>query len=219
MEIYGDGIGSVDLIDHMGDDLRIINAARTSYDKHSLEWDQRDAKLLKYMFENKHTSVFEHCMMTFRFTVPLFVRSQHHRHRTWKFNELSRRYTSDNLQFYLPNEWRVQSSSSKQASVSSNKLNHVTQSNRHESHCNQSLKLYNDMIDDGIAKEMARMVLPQSLYTVYYGTIDLKNAIDFLRLRLHPHAQYEIREVAKAMQHIMKDLFPETMKLVNFDYK
>lgn len=215
MKIYDDNIGEVVLIDSMGSDKTVVNSARVSYGKDIEELNDKDIKLIKYLYDHKHTTPFESCMMTFRFTVPLFVRSQHHRHRTWKFNELSRRYTSDNLQFYLPKKWRVQSDSSKQASEVGD-LDHVHQSHHLEVHCKKSLELYNDMLGDGVAKEMARMVLPQNLYTVYYGTIDLKNAIDFLRLRLHPHAQLEIRLVAEAMQTIMRNLFPETMKLVNF---
>lgn len=218
MKIYNDDIGEVVLIDSMGSDKTIVNSARVSYGKSIDEIDDRDIKLIKYLYDHKHTTPFESCMMTFRFTVPLFVRSQHHRHRTWKFNEISRRYTSDNLQFYIPGVWRIQSDSSKQASIVGD-LDHESQTKYLRYHCDKSLELYNDMISGGIAKEMARMVLPQNLYTVYYGTIDLKNAIDFLRLRLHPHAQKEIRDVANAMRTIMKDLFPETMKLVNFDFE
>ena len=184
--------------------------------KHKEEWDAKDSKLLKYLYENKHTSVFEHCIMTFRFKVPMFVRSQHHRHRTWSFNEISRRYTDENLEFYLPEKWRVQASSSKQASVDG-ELDHRHWDCGHRRVMERALDEYNQMVEHGVAREMARMVLPQSLYTEYYGTIDLKNAIDFLRLRLHSHAQYEIRVVAQAMQTEMQRLFPETMKYVNFE--
>jgi len=222
MKIYEDGIGEVVLIDSMGSDLRVVNAARVSYGGHSEELTEKDAKLIKYLYKEHHTSPFEHCMMTFRFVVPLFVRSQHHRHRTWKFSEVSRRYTPDNLQFYIPmDDWRTQSASSKQASVdgefSEEQLDRfVTMATRT---CIDALKTYNEYIDAGVAKEQARMILPQNLYTIYYATIDLKNAIDFLRLRLHPHAQKEIRLVAAAMKTYMEELFPETMKMVNFDYE
>lgn len=215
MRIYEDGLGSVELIDHMGNDLTIVNAARVSYGKHKEEFDENDAKLIKYMLDNKHSSVFEHCIMTFRFKVPLFVRSQHHRHRTWSFNEISRRYTGENLQFYVPrDDWRVQASSSKQASESGSFTDKelddfVTTCVKH---CENSLTLYNDFVDSGVAREQARMLLPQNLYTEYYGTIDLKNAIDFLRLRMHKHAQFEIRAVANAMYDFMLELYPETMK-------
>ena len=98
--LYDDGIGRVDYISHMGSDLTVVNSARVSFgvQKHGL--DDRDVKLIKYLIKHKHTSTLEHCVATFKFTVPLFVRSQHHRHRTWAYNEISRRYTDKNLQFY-----------------------------------------------------------------------------------------------------------------------
>jgi thymidylate synthase (FAD) len=91
IDLYGDGIGSVDLVDHMGTDLTIVNSARVSFGKHKEKIDEKDEKLINYLVEHRHTSTFEHNLITFRFTVPLFVRSQHHRHRTWSYNEISRR--------------------------------------------------------------------------------------------------------------------------------
>ena len=102
IDLYDDNIGRVDYISHMGSDLTVVNSARVSFGvaKHTL--DQRDRKLIKYLINHRHTSTLEHCAVTFKFTVPLFVRSQHHRHRTWSYNEISRRYTDKDLQFYLP---------------------------------------------------------------------------------------------------------------------
>ena len=108
IEVYGDGIGKVEYIDHMGTDLTIVNSARVSFGKTKNELDERDKKLISYLVDHKHTSTFEHNLVTFRFVVPLFVRSQHHRHRTWSYNEISRRYTDENLAFYEPQEFRTQ---------------------------------------------------------------------------------------------------------------
>ena len=91
--IYDDGIGSVDYINHMGNDLTVVNSARVSFGVEKDKLDEKDKKLIKYLIKHNHTSTLEHCVITFRFTVPLFVRSQHHRHRTWSYNEISRRYT------------------------------------------------------------------------------------------------------------------------------
>ena len=91
IDIYEDGIGKVEYVEHMGSDLSIVNSARVSFGKHKEELDAKDKKLIKYLIKHRHTSTLEHCIVTFRFKVPLFIRSQHHRHRTWSYNEISRR--------------------------------------------------------------------------------------------------------------------------------
>ena len=106
IELYGDGIGKVEYVEHMGSDLTIVNSARVSFGVHKEELDERDIKLIKYLIKHKHTSTLEHNFITFRFKVPLFIRSQHHRHRTWSYNEISRRYTDVNLEFYQPTEFQ-----------------------------------------------------------------------------------------------------------------
>ena len=116
IELYGDGIGAVELIDHMGTDLTIVNSARVSFGKEKNEIDEKDEKLIKYLVKHRHTSTFEHNVATFRFVVPLFIRSQHHRHRTWSYNEISRRYTDVDLRFYEPKNFRTQHESNRQAS-------------------------------------------------------------------------------------------------------
>ena len=116
IELYGDEIGKVEYVEHMGSDLSIVNSARVSFGKHKEELDGKDKKLIKYLIKHRHTSTLEHCLVTFRFKVPLFIRSQHHRHRTWSYNEISRRYTEENLQFYEPRYFRTQSKSNRQAS-------------------------------------------------------------------------------------------------------
>ena len=102
IELYGDGIGAVEYVEHMGSDLTVVNSARVSFGKKRDELDDKDKKLIKYLIKHKHTSTLEHNLITYRFTVPLFVRSQHHRHRTWSYNEISRRYTDVDLAFYEP---------------------------------------------------------------------------------------------------------------------
>ena len=104
--LYGDGIGKVQLVQAMGTDATVVRSARVSFgkDQQNENLNERDIKLINYLIKHKHTSTLEHCNVTFKFTVPLFVRSQHHRHRTWSYNEISRRYTEENLQFYEPTE-------------------------------------------------------------------------------------------------------------------
>jgi len=113
VELFDDGIGAVEYISHMGTDLSVVNAARVSFGSEKEEVDEKDIKLINYLMAHNHSSPFEHCTLTFKFTVPLFIRSQHHRHRTWAYNEISRRYTSVDIQFYEPNTFRQQHKSNK----------------------------------------------------------------------------------------------------------
>jgi thymidylate synthase (FAD) len=114
--LYGDGIGKVQLIESYGSDKSVVNSARVSFGKHKEELDERDKKLINYLIKHRHTSTLEHCGITFKFVVPLYVRSQHHRHRTWSYNEISRRYTDVNIQFYEPKVFRTQHKTNRQAS-------------------------------------------------------------------------------------------------------
>ena len=114
---YGDNIGSVSLVDYMGSDISVVNSARVSFGVEKSELDRRDKRLINYLIRHRHTSTLEHNLITFKFVVPLFVRSQHHRHRTGSYNEISRRYTEKNLQFYEPLEFRTQHESKIVASI------------------------------------------------------------------------------------------------------
>jgi thymidylate synthase (FAD) len=223
VELYDDGIGFVELVDYLGNDLSVVNSARVSFGKHKEELDEKDERLIKYLIKHKHTSTLEHCVATFRFKVPLFISKQHMRHRTWSYNEISRRYTDFNLEFYEPDEFRTQHESNRQASNSSDLINPTltitrwdgvvlqdTASQLVHAHHVKSLDLYNDLVDAGVCREQARGVLPQNMYTEYYGTCNLNNLIKFIGLRLHDGAQWEIQQVAKACLEITKSIWPIT---------
>ena len=225
IELYDDGIGAVELIDHMGSDLTIVNSARVSFGKEKAEIDDKDKKLINYLVKHKHTSTFEHNVATFRFVVPLFIRSQHHRHRTWSYNEISRRYTAIDMRFYEPKSFRTQHKSNRQASndqlidPSINEFEDTLlpvpsyhASGAVRDHNAKSLRLYNTLIDKGVCREQARGVLPQNLYTEYYGTTNLHNLLKFISLRVHPGAQWEIQQVAKSCLKISLQTFPEATK-------
>ena len=215
--LYEDNIGKVEYVEHMGSDLSIVNSARVSFGKHKQELDGKDKKLIKYLIKHKHTSTLEHCLVTFRFKVPLFIRSQHHRHRTWSYNEISRRYTEENLQFYEPKTFRTQHKSNRQAS-NVDQLDPIMgyfedggpnyASSVVRAHHRNSVSLYNDLMDKGVCREQARGVLPQNLYTEYYGTVNLNNLIKFIELRIHDGAQWEIQQVAYSCLSIVKELWP-----------
>jgi len=225
VELFNDGIGCVEYVKHDGSDLTTVNAARVSFGAHKEEIDDKDIKLINYLISHGHTSPFEHCGITLRFVVPLFIRSQHHRHRTWSYNEISRRYTSIDLQFYEPKEFRSQHKSNRQASTnslinpdtSSTSLRLVpskayTASEAVADHHKRSLELYNTLIEKGVCREQARGVLPQNLYTQYYGTVDLHNLLKFVSLRIHEGAQWEIQQVAKACLQITEQFFPHSVE-------
>ena len=223
-DLYGDKIGAVEYVSHMGSDLSVVNAARVSFGSKRDELNEKDIKLINYLMQHNHTSPFEHCTITMRFTVPLFIRSQHHRHRTWAYNEISRRYTSVDMQFYQPKEFRTQHKSNRQASedklinplVSFRDAYQVGHSGYAarlvENHHATSMTLYQSLLDSGVCREQARGVLPQNLYTQYYGTANLHNLLKFVSLRSHDGAQWEIQRVAQACLAIAREHFPESIK-------
>jgi len=214
IHVYRDGIGRVDLVDHMGTDLTIVNSARVSFGKHKETIDEKDEKLVNYLVKHRHTSTFEHNVVTLRFVVPLFVRSQHHRHRTWSYNEISRRYTDVNIQFYEPDEFRTQHKSNRQASNPDETADPILYtpvqkvSEAVQAHHKDSMRLFDKMIEAGVCREQARGVLPQNMYTEYYGTVNLSNLLKFIDLRTHEGAQWEIQKVAEACLDIAEGLWP-----------
>ena len=218
--LYDDGIGSVSYVEHMGSDLTVVNSARVSFGVEKTELDDKDKKLIRYLIKHRHTSTLEHNTVTFRFVVPLFVRSQHHRHRTWSYNEISRRYTDKDLKFYLPNNFRTQHKSNRQASNAEELINPrvygdlspLTAKELLENKTYECLDTFNNLLEAGVCREQARMILPQNLYTEYYGTVNLNNLLKFVHLRTHEGAQWEIQKVAEACLDIATDLWPVTVE-------
>jgi thymidylate synthase (FAD) len=223
VELFEDGIGAVEYISHMGTDLSVVNAARVSFGTEKEEVDEKDIKLINYLMKHNHSSPFEHCMLTFKFTVPLFIRSQHHRHRTWAYNEISRRYTSVDINFYEPREFRQQHESNRQASTDE-LIDPIVDYNRSglpvsaqasslvKYHHTECLKLFEELLKAGVCREQARGVLPQNLYTEYYGTTSLHNLLKFVSLRIHEGAQWEIQQVAQACLLVAKRYFPHSVE-------
>lgn len=199
--------GYVRLVDQMGSDLSISRAARVSYDGEPRE---EDGKLLKYLMKNKHTSPFEAVVFTFEIKAPLFVFRQWHRHRTWSYNEVSARYTELPEEYYLP----ITETVGKQAS--SNKQMRDIVPNEHGALIVQHLQLgaeeafkrYKQLLEWGCPRELARSVLPLSTYSRMFATVDLHNLFHFLRLRLHEHAQYEIRVYAEVLLELIEPYVP-----------
>jgi thymidylate synthase (FAD) len=204
--------GFVRYIDHMGDDKRILEAARISY-KSPSKGDDADKKLLSYLWKNKHTSPFEMVKLTLNIKMPIFIMRQYVRHRMQNLNEVSARYTELPEEFYIPEAWRKQDVKNKQGSViPEDDYAHDQFSGMLRSHCSESYRLYKRFIECGVAREMARMILPVNIYTEIYACWDLKNLLHFITLREDAHAQAEIQEYGKAIKQICQELFPWTME-------
>ena len=181
---YGDDKGGVALIDAWGNDKRAVHAARVSFSRESDNEDltARDVKLLKFMIKEGHTSPFEHSGLTMKVVCPLFVRSQIMRHRTFSFNEVSRRYTSAKMDVYVPSEFRLQSDKNLQCSVEGSHatgedflLKKVSES------ALDSLAVYEYLLRRGVSREQARGVLPQNMYTMFWMSGNLHNWFKFLK--------------------------------------
>jgi thymidylate synthase (FAD) len=203
------GQGWIGLVDQMGSETTVVNAARVSFGKMRHEMNERDVTLVKYLLENHHNTPLEHVVFTFLVHCPLFVRSQWHRHRTWSYNEISRRYTEEELKFYLPPELRAQAANNRQASVSADDT--LDQQECREMIRRQNaaaLAVYQELLDKGVCREQARGVLPQNLMTTYWATVDLSNLLKFIELRASEHAQWEIREYAEAIKKLVRPSIP-----------
>ena len=203
-----DGQGWVGLIDHLGTETTIVNAARVSFGKIKKEMDERDVKLLEYLIDNRHTSPLEHIVFTFSVHCPLFVRGQWHRHRTWSYNEISRRYTEIDMEFYTPQALRRQAENNRQASVADPDFKAPELTAAIDAHNKASLALYEKLLAAGVCREQARGVLPQNMMVTFWGTVDLSNLLHFLELRDSDHAQWEIREYAIAIKKLIKPYIP-----------
>ena len=181
---------------------------------------ESDKKLIKYLADHGHTSCFEHQSATLRLKVPIFVARQIHRHRTFAYNEVSRRYVKDELEFYWPDKWRKAADNVKQGSsdevaaimyedgiMSSD----ATLEYDVKFDVGLVIQWYKWMLEKGIAPEQARMILPQNLMTTFYMSGNLRSWQNFLQLRLDPHAQKEIRDVAEMVRDLLMPLWPISM--------
>jgi thymidylate synthase (FAD) len=201
--------GYVRYVDHLGSDRRIVEAARVSYHSPS-KGDEADYKLLEYLYRNRHTSPFEQCNITFNIKFPIFLMRQFVRHRMFRLNEWSGRYSELADEFYTPEKWRAQDTKNKQGSVDGDGLKQWQCDTLCRDAYRAAYESYQALLKQGVAKEQARFVLPVGIYTEIYVNCDLHNLLHFLRLRLDAHAQAEMREIAEAMRGIAAELFPWT---------
>jgi len=203
----------VDLIDNMGSDLTVVNAARVSFAKHHERFIDKDEKLIAYLAKHNHWTPFGHPQIQFRISAPIFVARQLVKHQiglVW--NEMSRRYVDDTPICYIPDKWRKRAENKKQGSseefapLTSNDTQYII-----DTHMN-AIGLYERLIGKGVAPEQARMVLPQSTYTEWYWTGSLYAFIRVCILRTSDDAQKETRDIAEQISCIIKDLYPISYK-------
>lgn len=214
VKVLGDK-GWVAMIRHSGEEVDIVNAARVSFGKMRAEMNEQDEKLLQFLIKEKHFAPLEHITFSFLVHCPLFVRGQWHRHRTQSFNEISRRYTEVDMEIYEPQEFRKQSSSNKQASIDTEFIPDDAKKEAMEIIENvskTSLDAYEKLLSLGVCREQARGVLPQSMMTTFYATMNLRNLLHFLSLRMDSHAQWEIRQYANAIHGMLTPMYPNVMK-------
>ncbi|MBN2156888.1 MAG: FAD-dependent thymidylate synthase [Candidatus Lokiarchaeota archaeon] len=207
IDVLEDGKSFIRLIEYIGDDWSVVQSARVSFGQ-GRKNDEEDTRLIRYLMLHDHMSPFEHIVFKFHVVCPLFVRSQWFRHRTWSYNEISRRYTSKNIQFYIPDRFRKQDLTNKQGSVFSEEINNDIARNTVIKQSELALNAYDVLLEMGIAREHARMVLPQNMYTEFYATVNLRNLLHFVKLRITPEAQWEIRQYAKAILDILEETVP-----------
>lgn len=206
---------TVDLVDRMGSDLTVVNAARVSFSKassyeenHDGTWSlsDKDQNLIRYLAEHNHWSPFSHPQVMLRIKAPIFVARQLQKHQVGlSWNEVSRRYVDSEPEFYEPDVWRKRADNVKQGSSEETIKIHLAYYGDIIEH---ALNLYNEFIKKGVCPEQARMVLPQSMLTEWYWTGSLYAFSRVCKLRLDSHTQQETREVAKQISDIMQRLFP-----------
>jgi len=205
--------GELELIDYMGDDQRVVDAARVSVSGEKVRAVRDNEKLIRYLARNEHWTPFEAVRFTFRVKAPIFVARQWMRHRAWSYNEQSARYGEMKDEFYVPSLERLsaggQSPDNKQASGKELDLDITLKLRRIIADTNLiAYSDYKELLGHGLSRELARMVLPVNLYTGFYASTDLRNLLAFCKLRDHDHAQYEIRVYAKAMRELAREVAP-----------
>ena len=206
-------MSKVELIDYMGSDLTVVNAARVSFDKHTDVFEERDEKLIHYLADHDHWTPFAHPQAQFRITAPIYIANQLKRHQIgFALNEVSRRYVDDPPQFTTVADWRGRpTDGAKQGSSGPLSDNDFAEACAAENRViSFALQTYSELIDNGASPEQARAVLPQSMNTSWYWTGSLYAWARLCKQRLDSHAQSETREYAELISKELREIFPES---------
>ena len=216
-------LGFIEVIDHLGNDLTVANSARVSFGKRKETYDKSDERLVRYLAKNKHYSPFRHLMVQFHIKAPEFVMRQWYKHvvgaettssystKDHAWNEISGRYVPVE-EYYIPENWRQQSEDSKQASVGAiSSQEEATEAYRQAIEVGKHY--YKKLLEMGVAKEQARVILPLSQYTEFYWTASFQAIVNFIELRDEPTAQWEIRQYAIVLKKMLHELYPKTTQV------
>lgn len=202
---------AVELLSHMGSDKTIAQSARVSYDNDISKGDEQDSKLIDYLTRNEHMSPFEMAQLKLKIRAPIYIARQWMRHRTGSYNEVSRRYTSENMYFFIPINFITTNDEAKNKQKGksiADPLKEAEKADKILRNSKNALEVYKKLINDGVSKETARMVLPLNLMTTFHWSVNLRNLFHFIKLRIAEDAQLEIREYASRLLNICKDKFP-----------
>jgi thymidylate synthase (FAD) len=212
--------GFVDLVSVMGDDIAVVRSARVSTGSGS-KGPEKDKKLIDYLMRNGHETPFEHVVFTFHVKCPLFVARQWFRHRIASYNEKSGRYSKMDYEFYVPDRMRIPHPKNKQMSVPNDgRIDEKQAKKLIEDLYEYSYNVYQELLDMGIARELARIVLPLALYTEFYWTVNMRSLMNFLSLRADSHAQWEIQQYALAIAEYFKECCPWSYEaFIKYSYK
>jgi thymidylate synthase (FAD) len=201
--------GFVRLVDFMGGDVAVVQAARVSFGQ-GLKTPERDKRLIEYLMEHGHGTPFEHSVFKFHVKCPIFVAREWFRHRIASYNEISQRYVEVKEEFYVPEKLRKQSSKNKQASEIEDFENEGEILEMIRKAYREAYSIYRELLERGVARELARIVLPLGTYTQFYWTVNSRSLMNFLKLRMSEDAQYEIREYARVIYLIFREKMPWT---------
>jgi len=206
--------GFVQYVSHMGDDLTVVNAARVSFNKESIEFVDRDEKLISYLAKHKHWTPFAHPQITLRIKAPIFVRTQLFKHKVgFTENEISRRYVTFEPEIYIP-QWRSAPTDGAKQGSSGFLDNFCELDELYVPHILDSIKLYNKLLENNVAPEQARSVLPQGTYTEWWWTGSLASYARVFAQRIDTHAQWEVQQYAAGIGSIIEKLYPVSWKVL-----
>ena len=215
--------GFIEILDSLGNDLTVANSARVSFGKRKKTYDKSDERLVRYLAKHKHFSPFRHLVVQFHIKAPEFVMRQWYKHvvgiettsssltKDHAWNEISGRYVPVE-EYYIPEIWRQQSEDSKQASVGAI-AGQEKAADRYKTALTLIKHYYDELLELGVAKEQARVLLPLSAYTEVYWTASFQAIVNFIELRDEPTAQWEIREYARALKKLIFGIYPETAEI------
>jgi thymidylate synthase (FAD) len=204
--------GFVRYIDHMGSDLMVVNAARVSFAKEVSQFTDKDEKLINYLSKHKHWTPFAHPQICLHIKAPISIRTQLFKHKVgFVENEVSRRYVKDDPEYYVPT-WRSAPTDGAKQGSSDFMVGTTMQDETYRNACDDALDTYRDLLSAGVAPEQARFALPQGTYTEWWWTGSLSAYARVCKLRSDSHAQWEVREYAKAISDIVEPFFPYSWK-------